>query len=61
MSAGAADLTLSEPGSIPDDFEERAVLEPKQNRSGKGGWSPSREKVIWHWPDLNDRLVETLE
>ena len=30
-------------------------------RAGAGGWSPSREKVVWHWPELDDRLVETLE
>jgi hypothetical protein len=78
VSAEAADLTLHERGSIPEDLEERAlrmeldeepgsagqtegVAEAAQTRTGKGGWLPSQEKVVWYWPDLGDRLVETLE
>lgn len=45
--------------------EEDAVGLPGESAGvwpGRGrGWSPSGEKVVWHWPDLDDRLVETLE
>jgi hypothetical protein len=27
----------------------------------EGEWVPSREKVVWNWPDLDDRLVDTEE
>jgi len=78
VSAAVADLTLFEPGSIPDDLAQRALrtesdldprsavgpegsAQPAHARAGKGGWSPSQEKVVWQWPSLGDRLVETLE
>ncbi len=28
------------------------------SRSPDGGWSPSRERVIWDWPSVEDRIVE---
>ena len=50
-------------GEAPSAGEtEAGPAEPVGPRAGRGrGWSPSREKVVWHWPDLEDRLVESLD
>ena len=40
----------------------KAIVEPTAPAaSPTGGWFPSREKVVWHWPDMEERLVEELE
>ncbi|HEX9885096.1 MAG TPA: DnaA/Hda family protein [Longimicrobiales bacterium] len=40
----------------------KGIKEPTPSAaSPPGGWFPSGEKVVWHWPRLEDRIVEELE
>jgi len=34
---------------------------PTEPAPTSGGWFPSREKVVLHWPELDRLLVEELE
>jgi len=34
---------------------------PADPLHGEGAWRPSRERVIWDWPQLEERLVEELD
>jgi len=54
QAAPPAPSAAEEPASV----EEPAPTEPAPT---SGGWFPSREKVVLHWPELDRLLVEELE
>jgi len=63
-AADSAPTSSVDPSPAPAELQSSpvtpatpAAAEPEE----PGSWMPSREKVIWVWPSLDDRLVEELE
>ena len=74
IDEGWDDLTIHDPGeltgiTVGGDSEAPASEEaapsapdhPTPHVTGGKFWTPSREKVVLRWRDLNDRLVENLD
>ena len=52
----------SEPvDTSPEPPTEELVEPTKPSPGDAGGWYPSRENVVIHWPELSRLLVEELE
>ncbi|MBI4521928.1 MAG: hypothetical protein HY701_13910, partial [Gemmatimonadetes bacterium] len=49
-------------GGLVVELVAEAVTDESARRSGAPGdsWFRSREKLIWEWPDIKDRIVEEL-
>ena len=57
-------VPLDAPGagvSIPGAEGGRGLPSPSVETAAEGPWRPSREKVVWNWPRLDDRIIEDLE